>query len=261
MVRLLSILTLACLIGTTVGCGARVEVAKKNVMNQIDKMLGELDVKLESINQNITKLENARDKIQSEKNRMNAELGVTEQELTPMKKDLERIKAAAKKIQPYLVSEEAEIDIDGKKYSKEDLTAKVKKLIAAGNSKTKTIEALEKNMKLIEKSRDMLKDQQGAAEKRLTKLTSSIEEIKLKKKSLDALKVASSSATENITDTFDDTEKEIRDLMVAVDGQLADIVEDTDRAATTTTSTEDILKDFETSDDVSSELSEFLKDE
>lgn len=120
MSRIPLLLVMICL----VGCGARTEVAKKRILEKIDSMLGELDVKREEIAQSVTAMKKGIDGLRQAKIKAKVKADQIDRKLEPIEQRIAEIDATLAKIRDPLASGEP-YEIGGKTYSQAELKALV----------------------------------------------------------------------------------------------------------------------------------------
>ena len=195
----------------TVGCGPRVEVAKDKVIKEIDKLLGELDVKQKDIQMKLGKVKEAAATIREK--RIEAKI-----QLANLEKKRENLEAQIKKhtdnlasLKPMLkeASEASDgvIERNGRKVSKSELNS-------MATSTMKQIDKLKDQLKnrittltnAWAKNLDLLKRQDDTNKESIKKLEDRLEEIASKKSAVDAIREASSISEPGISinDKFDE---------------------------------------------------------
>lgn len=221
------LLIVAIVIGAYVGCGPRMAVAGKKMLDQIDSVLGKLNVKLEEVEQAHAKLTSdtqamreslIRTKYKVEK--LNTEQSMLEGKVTSYKKDLGRIRDLMKS-----ASEDGTVTTDaGKKVSVKELEVLAKSTLKKLKAAQTTLDTRIKTLTdAYTKSLAVLNNNVEVSQQQLKKLDNQIDEIKAKKSALDAMKEASTIAgTEaSISDKFDDLTKNVDDLLTEVDVKIA----------------------------------------
>lgn len=234
---LVGVLLIAVVAGAYVGCGPRARVAGKKVMDQIDTMLGKLNVQEEKVLGAYKELEDATGGLREKR----IEAKVRLERLGVEKKELEETKSKAmadlKKLQEILLTKsegsetvtynDKEIPVASLTSLAENTMKRIKLVDTKLNTRIKTLtDAYTKSLSVLTKNEET----SGA---QLKKLKSQIEDIQAKKLALDAMKEASTitGAEESISDKFDALTKDVDDLMVDVDVQIATEIEKVDERA------------------------------
>ena len=229
MLRYLSagLLVVAIVVGAQVGCGPRMAVAGKKVLDQIDKVLGKLNVQLEKVEQAHAELSEKTASMRKERFRAQANVA----KLTDEKKDLDgkidSYKADLVRLRDLMKDASAAsgtVEVNGKEIAE----GKLEILAQSTIKKMKAAErALIRNKTLSDawsKSLSVLVSNADVSEKQLKKLDDQIDEIKAKKSALDAMKEASSitGSEASISDKFNDLTKDVDNLLTEVDIEMLD---------------------------------------
>jgi chromosome segregation ATPase len=203
---------------------ARMNVAGKNVVATVDKLLGELNVKQESINQKMAVLKEQTEAIRKAKHEANVRSELMGGEVTSAKEKLAALDENIKRLLPYLKDGKDKVQINGKTYSKQEVKSTVDSLLGDRESLAKQLKAREDAKATLDKVASDLQSKQDVANERLSKLKMSLDEIASKRLALDALKKASDlsavGGVETAAQKFDDTEKAVKDLLTSVDAEL-----------------------------------------
>lgn len=223
------LLIVAIVVGAYVGCGPRAAVAGKKVLDQIDGVLGKLNVKLEQVEQAHAKLTSdtegmrerlIRTKYQVEK--LQAEQGMLEGKVASYKKDLGRLRDFMKTAS---ASESGKVTTDaGKEVSVDTLEAVAQSTMKRLKAAQTTLDTRVKTLSdAYAKSLAVLQNNVDVSQTQLKKLDNQIDEIKAKKSALDAMKEASTivGTEASISDKFDDLTKNVDELLMEVDVKMA----------------------------------------
>jgi len=257
MSRLFFVVFGLCL-ATIVGCGARGDVAKDKVLKKIDQLLGEMDVKMKVAENGVKEMEQKEQQIALNKNKMKAEIDQLNREIDPIKKDMDRAKSVLAEFKPHIAATE-DVTINGKVYSPEKIAKSVTELADLYTKKESQLQGLEKGLETYQKTEQMLVKQQEVVSSKLADLQKTMEEIKTKKKSLEMMQTASKTASDaSVIDKFDDLEKSVKDLYTDIDAASMYEEEKLDAALAKTSSVDDLLKEFETKEDLSAKVDAIL---
>lgn len=268
---LIGLLIVGVAIGTYVGCGPRMGVAKDAAIKKIDDLLGPLNVKQKEVEMAYDKLLTASSGLRDKR----IEAQVNLKALTDKKAGLATEKAKLvgdlTKLRQYLSDAEAtgstkvgEKDVSTKELKKvADQTTRKLRNVKEQISRNEVISAAwAKNLNVLKKHEETSDDQ-------LTRLDGQLNLIRSKKSALDAMKEASTIAGPgaSISDKFDELTASVEALMINVDTEFAieeakldDRIAEVEQASSLTL--EELLNDDKT--DVSntlSEIDELLKDE
>lgn len=221
------LLLVAIVVGAYVGCGPRAAVAGKKVLDQIDAVLGKLNVQLEKVEQAHASLTKETENMREKRIAAQVRLGKLEEEKTELelkveghKKDLSRLRDLLKEAS---ASEDGSVTVNGKTHSKEMLSGLSKDIVKRLKAAQSLIENRNKTLtEAYRKSLAVLKNNEQVSRTQLDKLDDQIAEIKAKKSALDAMKEASSitGAEASISDKFDALTKDVDELLTTVDIKL-----------------------------------------
>jgi|SRR5579884_1937766 len=207
--------------------GARGEVAKKKVLNQIDKWLGESDVQrteiergIKDLDEGITKLTNARIKSQ-----VQAEL--LSKELVSNKKKIEDSKVTLAKLKSDLSAFDSDsaftVSYGSKSYTKKgDLEKMAQKVIDFHKTLVSQTESMEKRLQAYETTAKTLEAREDEAKKRLDSMRNKLKELEAKIEMVRAQKAAAETLNEN--------DKTFADSIAGIEEKLKNLEIDTETA-------------------------------
>ena len=262
---LLGLLVVAVAIGTYVGCDgakARVGVAKNAALKEIDKLLGEINVKQEKVENAYDELKAASAGLREKRIEAQVRLKSLKKKQDSFASQNDKLMSDLKKLKEMLGDAEStgSITRGDKEISKEQLksladgTIKKIKMLKDQVAKNDVITgAWTKNLELLKKNDD-------TSSKQLKTLRDQLDQIRSKKSALDGMKEAASitGPGESISDKFNDLTAEVDELLVNLDTEweieeikIADRTAEADSESSL--SLEELLDD-ET--DVSSTMSE-----
>lgn len=257
MKALFSLLCVAALVGgvyllSTGGCGARGAVARDKVVDQIDALLGKLNVQQKEVEIQFDKLTADTRKLQESKIRAQVNLETITNDKKAKNEKLASIDSGLKRLQPMLVAAQAtgETIEGGKTFTIEQLKTiadsaikERKGIVSELDGRVKTLEAA------WTKNLDFLTKQDSSAGDQLATLDKRIEEIKAKKSSIDAVREASLIAgpNESINDKFEKLNSDVDKLFVEVETSMrveeAKLDEQLANMESSSMSIEELLKD------------------
>ncbi len=224
MKALVGVLAAAAVIGLVVfyGCGPRGAVAKDKIVAQIDKLLGELDVKKKKIEQDYaalrTDMEDVREK------RINTEVRLEQLNLkkTNAEAKVAEIKGKMESLQALLTQakDSGSVEKNGKSWTADELNQAAQELIGAYNSaKTELETNLKTSIDAMSRALDFLKKQETAGKDMITQIETKMQEIDSRKVAMDAVKNATDLAGNetSITEKYASLSKEIEGLFVDVE--------------------------------------------
>ena len=262
---LLGLLVVAVAIGTYVDCDgakARVGVAKNAALKEIDKLLGEINVKQEKVENAYDELKAASAGLREKRIEAQVRLKSLKKKQDSFASQNDKLMSDLKKLKEMLGDAEStgSITRGDKEISKEQLksladgTIKKIKMLKDQVAKNDVITgAWTKNLELLKKNDD-------TSSKQLKTLRDQLDQIRSKKSALDGMKEAASitGPGESISDKFNDLTAEVDELLVNLDTEweieeikIADRTAEADSESSL--SLEELLDD-ET--DVSSTMSE-----
>ncbi len=260
------LLIVAIVVGAYVGCGPRMAVAGKKMLDQIDGVLGKLNVQLEKVEQAHAKLSTETEAMHEKRitaqyklEKLQAEGANLESKVASYKKDLGRLGDLIRE-----GATDGKVTTNGKEVSVETLKAlaqsTLKKLKA---TQTKLDTRIKTLTDAYTKSLVVLKNNEEVSKTQLKKLDDQIEEIKAKKSALDAMKEASTIAGSeaSISDKFNDLTKDVDNLLTEVDVKIAVETEKVDERmanADSDVSLDEILGSDSSTDDTLSEIDAIL---
>ena len=258
-------LLLAVCVVAYVGCGPRARVAGKKVLDQIDSMLGKLNVQQEKIESAYADLTKQTEGLREKRIEAEVRLNRLEEKKVDMEVSLASKKEKLVKLRDLLTEagDEGEIEVNGNKVQVGELKVLAEQLMKEmkminsqlSNGNKTLVDAWTKNLSI-------LKNNEVTSKAQLKTLGDQIVEIRAKKSALDAMKEASmiEGAEVSISDRFNELSKDVDDLMTEVDVKMQTETEKVDErmadAATVDVRLEDILED---KSDVSSTLSDIDK--
>jgi len=207
---------------TLLGCGARGEVAKDNLLAKIDSILGEMDVKRKEIESSVSGFKDGIDGLRKAKIKAQVKQDQLERMVSPLEQKLQELDTSLGKLRDHLASGEA-AEIGGKSYSHEELKGMGDKVLAARKELVGQISGFKKSQESLQKAIDSLGRKQSEYEQRLAKLESQIAEIDSKTIALNAMKDASSAmgqSEKTLADNVDDLEEKVNELYADVEVEL-----------------------------------------
>lgn len=251
------------------GAAARMEVAKDSVVKQIDKVLGDLNVKRTEVQMAFDKIQVAYDGLREKRIEAKILRDRFSQDTDDLEKSRDVLRDNLEKLKPLLEEAQAsgKVERNGKEVSIGELKALA----------TKTINELKRNGELLAHKKRMasiaetnlkaLAANEATSKTQLAALRSDLEEIDSKKDMLDSMKTDTTLFTgtgTSINDEFQKLSKDVQSLMDKVNTQVA--VEQAkleDRIAdveTTPATVEELFKDDTDVTGTINEIDAMLKD-
>ena len=223
---LLGLLIFGIAIGTYIGCGPRSQVAKNKVIGQIDKVLGELNVKRQTVENSYENAQEAYQKLRDK--RLEAEVLKQrfEREIVALEGNQAGIRTNLEKLKPLLEEAQAkgQVEKNGVVRTVEQLKLIADESINELKRNQEQLAHKKKMATISEKNFAVLSANEATSKKQLTQLKDDIASIDSKREMLDSMKTDASLLSgegTSISDEFDKLSKEVDDLMLKVDTQVA----------------------------------------
>jgi len=195
--------------------GARGDVAKKKIIGQIDKWLGESDVARAEIDRGIKGMDEAIEKLntqavkaQVQSERLGREVNVNKKKLDDSTASLKRLKGDLDK---FNTESNYSVSYGSKTYTKKsDLESMAEKVISFHTSLKKETEAQDERLKTYESMASTLTSQRDEAKKKRDELTLKLKDLDAKIEMAKAQKEAAEALSES-NSSFADSIKGIED--------------------------------------------------
>ena len=211
---------LLCFLSALVGCDSRIEVAKDQILAQIDHLLGEVNVRRQQVETALTRAEAGLDRLTHGRIEVQVELSRISDNYTSARDEVAEVDQALNRLQQ-LLSQKGEVQIAGETYGPAQLEEMArraatnrKKAFAEADSFAATKERLEKIVAMIQR-----REREGRD--RLDILKTLLTEIDAKGVALKAIQEATRIAGQADVLDFDAIERQVRDLEAEVDAELA----------------------------------------
>lgn len=215
------------LLFATNGCGARGKVAVNKLTSAVDKMLGELDVKKQKIDDKMKALEEGVAEIRKSKTETSVQKEMLEKKINDEKADRDEIDSNLKKIKGLLeTAKSANSDKATAPSGKEIETSKLELLADELIQKRKTVTAKLEGFEKVETMLARVVKSLEAKEKEYSetskKLKNAMTLIEAKTEAAKTLQAASKSidGNDNMKSSVDKLESEIEELDVMVETSL-----------------------------------------
>jgi peptidoglycan hydrolase CwlO-like protein len=201
--------------------GARGDVAKKKVLGQIDKWLGESDVQRQEIENGIKGMEVAVDKLSTAKIKARVDADRLTKAVKENQKKVEDSKASLVRLRDDLKKFDTDttysVTVGGKVYNKkEDLNKLAEKVIDYHKSLTADTKKMEERLETYDKTASTLESRHDEAKKKLKEMKEQLKDLDSKIEMVKAQREAAEALNE--TDkTFADSVKGIQDKINLLD--------------------------------------------
>ena len=241
------------------GCGdPRFEIARDQFLAQVDSLLGEIEVKRREIDPTIQRagaalaqLTKARIEIQVQLSRISGDLAAVQGKLDETDKGLVRLRDLFGRDQP--------VEIAGQTYSPSEIRGLANHALSARKRLSAQAETLQSTHDRLQAVVALLEAREQAGRDRLDSLKQLLSEIDAKAAALEAIKDAARVCEEVGPLDFEDLEKQIRDLEVKIDGELAYHREMLRQVTLDSGSLQEILRSTVTADELAAEIDRVLK--
>ncbi len=267
---LFGLLVVGVVVGTYIGCGPRMGVAKDAAVKKIDDLLGPLNVKQKEVEMAYDKLKNASGGLRDKRIEAQVRLKALNEKKAETAKEKAKLVGDLTKLRQYLSDAEASGSI-----TVGDKEVSIEKLKSAADQTTKKLrlvkDQIAKNDVIAAawaKNLDVLKKNEDTSEAQLARLDSQLDEIRSKKSALDAMKEAATIAGPgaSISDKFNELNASVEELMINIDTEFAieeakldDRIVELEQA--NTLSLEELLSDKPDVSVTLSEIDDLLKEE
>jgi len=241
------------------GCGVRVEVAKEKLLNEIDGLLGEVDIQRKEVELAIRKMAQATNELGKNKIKCQVQVQRLSKQVKAVEERIAEVDASLRTLRDYLARGKA-VEIAGKTFTPDKLQDMAKRVIEARRNLVSEAESLERAKATITQAAEMLGHRYEAATSRLAAFKSQLKELDAQIVALDALKDAAKIAgtsNESFVDDLQDLQDKISGLhdkvqielrweeekWKALDDQAE--VESTDKIFATTRNTADTIAEID----------------
>lgn len=250
------IVVLLCMM-VVAGCGARGEVARDNVLAQVDSLLGEINVKKKEAEIGVRNLTAGLDKITKGKIEAKIRLTKLTDKSTELEEKLLQVDKALERLRNHL-KDEKDVEINGKTFSPQQLKEMAETMISSRKKLTVEIEALKSSQKRLENVVTSLQNRETEGRERLETLKRSLDEIDTKAIALKSMQEAAGLSGNTEVIDFDGVSKQVADLSTRIDVELAFQDEKAGQTANEVQTLETILRETSTTTDTVSEIDKIL---
>ena len=169
MKRLIALLAVVSVTVSVAGCGARIEVAKKNALEKIDQLLGSMDVKREEINRSMKALKDVLNGLRKAEIKAQVKHDQIERRAAPAKEQVAKSETTLAKLRDYIQSDKP-VEIGGKTYTQTQLKEMAEKVIKARKDAQAVIGGFKKSQEGLQKVITTLQRKRKEYETRLAQL-------------------------------------------------------------------------------------------
>lgn len=240
-----------------IGCGARGEVAKDQVLAQVDRLLGEIDVKRKGAEIAVRNTEAGLDRLKKGKIEAKVRLTQTSDRLSELGAKTERADQALIRLRDLLQSGQ-DAEINGNTYTVVALKDMADRTISARKKLANEAEVLESSRQRLERTVAALDGREQDGRERLRKLKQHLDEIDTKAVALKSMQDAASISGTTETLDFEVVEKQVRDLSTKLDVELAYQDEKWHESVSDEKSLDTLFRETSTASDTVSEIDVLL---
>jgi len=172
-----------------VGCGARTEVAKEKILAQVDKLLGEIDVKKKEAQMAVQGMEDGIDKLKMGKIESKMRLTQVTESFSAIEGKIAQADKALGRLRDHL-KDGKETVINQKKYSPSELKDMADKIIAARKKLSTEAEGLKSTQKRLDSIVTVMEQREQEGRERLSKIKQNLDEIDAKAVALKSMQEA-----------------------------------------------------------------------
>ncbi len=245
-------LLVLCLVAVS-GCGPRLEIARDRLLAKADRLLGEVEVKrrevapaMQTAEATLGRLKRGRMEVQVQATRMSCELRSTHNRLAETDRTLARLRA--------LLGQGSPVEIAGTSYTPAQLRDMANRTILARKHLAAQVETLQSTEERLEGVVALLRAREQERQNRLDSLKGLLVEIDAKAVALKAVQEAARVAEDTGGLGFEALDRQIRDLEVKVDGELAYHEEMLRQATSDPDSVASILRNTGSTEEVVAEI-------
>jgi len=253
-----SLLLSSLFLSLLLGCGdARTEVAKDKVLAQVDRLLGEIDVKKKEVEIGVHKMDEALDTLRKGKIDAKVRLAKTDERIAELEQKLTLADSALGRLRDYL-QQDGDVEINGKAFTVPQLKEMADKAISARKKLDREAEGLKASQKRLQEVVRILESREAEGSERLATLKLNLSEIDSKAVALKSMQEAASLTGDSGKIDFDGIEKQVRDLSTKIDVELAFQDEKSQSLVSNEQRLETIIKETSTASDTLTEIDHLL---
>lgn len=240
-----------------VGCGARGEVAKEQMLAQVDRLLGEIDVKKKEVAISVRNHEAGIDTIKRGKIEAKVRLAQITEKLSDLQGQIGQADKALGRLRDHLKAGK-DAEINGKKFTDAELKDMAERTIAARKKLATEADALKSSQQRLQGVVTALEEREQDGRERLTRLKRDLDEIDAKSIALKSMQDSAKLSGGTETVDFDAVEKQVRDLATKIDVELTFQEQKGQEAGTDQKSLESIVRETSTATDTVAEIDKIL---
>ncbi|MFM2215928.1 MAG: hypothetical protein RL240_246 [Planctomycetota bacterium] len=255
-----NLFAIALLLILYVGCDARSQVLKDNVVAKIDKMLGEFQVRQKEAEMALSKLESGMEQLKRARIETKIKLAQLTEKQNAAEAKIGEVDKTIGRLRDYL-SQEGDVEISGKKFSQAQVKEMADKMLSTRKKLVAEAETFEKSSKQVERSLTLLERNETNGKAKLDNVKLLLEEIETKKVALTAMQEVSATSTTGKELDFTTLEKQVASLSEKISTEIAVLDElEMDQGAGSALSADEIMSTTSTANDTIEEMNRILGD-
>jgi chromosome segregation ATPase len=239
------------------GCGARGEVAKDQVLAQVDKLLGEVNVKKKEVEIAVRNMDAGLDKLKKGKIESEVRLSQTTEKLSELTAKTAKADQVLIRLRDHLKSDQR-TEINGKTYKAAELKDMADRTISARKKLVTESEVLKSSEHRLKRVVASLEQREQDGRERVRTLKQHLEEIETKSVALKSMEDAANLSGPAERLDFEGVEKQVRDLSTKIDVELAFQDEKSQESDSADKSLETIIRETSTASDTLSEIDKLV---
>lgn len=245
------------LVIAVVGCGARGEVARDQVLAQVDKLLGEIDVKKKEAEISIRNMDKGLDTLKKGKIEAKVRLSQTTEKLSDIESKTSKADQVLIRLREHLKGDQ-QTEINGKTFTVAELKDMADRTISARKKLTGESEVLKSSEQRLKRVVASLEQREQDGRERLRSLKQHLEDIDTKSLALKSMEDAAKLSGPAQKLDFEGVEKQVHDLSTKIDVELAFQDEKWQEIGSDEKSLETILRETSTASDTLSEIDKIV---
>lgn len=209
-----------CSICFFIGCGARAEVLSDKLKNQLDELVGKMDVKKKEIENQMKQLQTTVETLKEAKIKNEVKLERLDQKIKPMEEKRNAIKNALSEFSVHVSATEA-VEIKGKSYSPEEVKSSLKELVEGFKSWDAKISSYQPAIESLRRVATMQEKQLATYQSKYSEMKMQMETLEARYDAVKVMKEAKVTAGgEDFSDSIAGMQESIDDLSDEVETAL-----------------------------------------
>ena len=207
-------------LGCSDSSNARIEVAKDNILAQVDSLLGEVDVKRRAVELAVQRLGGGIDKFKKGKIEARVRANSVAEQIAGLKQKIGEADKALSRLRDFLM-EDKDVELSGKTFTPAQLKEMAESAISARKALSSQIELLGQSRSRLEAVASTLESREKESAQKVSILKQQLSEIDDKVIALKAIQEATSISGTDTSVDFVSVQQEVRSLSTKVDVELA----------------------------------------